>query len=125
MTRTGVCICCDAGMCKSYFHVTCAQREGLLSEAHSADEVDPFFAYCKMHADRATVKSKRRNWLTLQSKTKNAPTHSMLPQRTQQKLQKHRIKWKKSREDLEGKTWGKSCKILFILIILLIILLII
>uniref|UniRef100_A0A8C4DSF5 PHD finger protein 14 n=1 Tax=Dicentrarchus labrax TaxID=13489 RepID=A0A8C4DSF5_DICLA len=31
--RTGVCISCDAGMCRSYFHVTCAQREGLLSEA--------------------------------------------------------------------------------------------
>ena len=23
--RTGICIECDAGMCKSYFHVTCAQ----------------------------------------------------------------------------------------------------
>ncbi|KAG2464790.1 PHF14 protein, partial [Polypterus senegalus] len=31
--RTGVCISCDAGMCRSYFHVTCAQKEGLLSEA--------------------------------------------------------------------------------------------
>ncbi|XP_041039697.1 PHD finger protein 14 isoform X7 [Carcharodon carcharias] len=31
--RTGVCISCDAGMCRAYFHVTCAQREGLLSEA--------------------------------------------------------------------------------------------
>lgn len=36
--RTGVCISCDAGMCRSYFHVTCAQREGLLSEA-AAEEV--------------------------------------------------------------------------------------
>lgn len=29
---TGVCIDCDAGMCKSHFHATCAQREGLISE---------------------------------------------------------------------------------------------
>jgi len=36
--RTGVCISCDAGMCRSFFHVTCAQREGLLSEA-AAEEV--------------------------------------------------------------------------------------
>ncbi|XP_068509357.1 PHD finger protein 14 isoform X10 [Syngnathus scovelli] len=36
--RTGVCISCDAGMCRSYFHVTCAQREGLLSEA-AAEEL--------------------------------------------------------------------------------------
>ena len=31
-SKTGVCIGCDAGMCKAKFHVTCAQREGLLSE---------------------------------------------------------------------------------------------
>jgi len=36
--RTGVCISCDAGMCRAYFHVTCAQKEGLLSEA-AAEEV--------------------------------------------------------------------------------------
>lgn len=33
-SRTGICIKCDAGMCKNYFHVTCAQKHGLL--------VDPF-----------------------------------------------------------------------------------
>ncbi|KAG8139031.1 hypothetical protein E2320_001837, partial [Naja naja] len=32
-SKTGVCISCDAGMCRAYFHVTCAQKEGLLSEA--------------------------------------------------------------------------------------------
>ena len=25
--RTGVCVECDAGMCKSFFHVTCAQEQ--------------------------------------------------------------------------------------------------
>ncbi|XP_036808919.1 PHD finger protein 14 isoform X4 [Oncorhynchus mykiss] len=54
--RTGVCISCDAGMCRSYFHVTCAQREGLLSEA-AAEE----------HADRYDRKWKRKNYLALQS----------------------------------------------------------
>lgn len=39
--RTGVCISCDAGMCRAYFHVTCAQKEGLLSEA-AAEEVCSF-----------------------------------------------------------------------------------
>jgi hypothetical protein len=29
-SRTGVCIQCDAGLCKTYFHVTCAQSQGLL-----------------------------------------------------------------------------------------------
>uniref|UniRef100_G3N477 PHD finger protein 14 n=1 Tax=Gasterosteus aculeatus TaxID=69293 RepID=G3N477_GASAC len=64
----GVCISCDAGMCRSYFHVTCAQREGLLSEAAAEEEIaDPFFAYCKQHADRFDRKWKRKNYLALQS----------------------------------------------------------
>ncbi|XP_016355612.1 PHD finger protein 14-like isoform X1 [Sinocyclocheilus anshuiensis] len=66
--RTGVCISCDAGMCRSFFHVTCAQREGLLSEAAAEEDIaDPFFAYCKQHADRFDRKWKRKNYLALQS----------------------------------------------------------
>ncbi|XP_061695197.1 PHD finger protein 14 isoform X2 [Syngnathoides biaculeatus] len=66
--RTGVCISCDAGMCRSYFHVTCAQKEGLLSEAAAEEDIaDPFFAYCKQHADRFDRKWKRKNYLALQS----------------------------------------------------------
>ncbi|XP_069585434.1 PHD finger protein 14 isoform X3 [Ranitomeya imitator] len=66
--RTGVCISCDAGMCRAYFHVTCAQKEGLLSEAAAEEEIaDPFFAYCKQHADRFDRKWKRKNYLALQS----------------------------------------------------------
>ncbi|XP_061520617.1 PHD finger protein 14 isoform X1 [Phycodurus eques] len=66
--RTGVCVSCDAGMCRSYFHVTCAQREGLLSEAAAEEDIaDPFFAYCKQHADRFDRKWKRKNYLALQS----------------------------------------------------------
>ncbi|XP_077483322.1 PHD finger protein 14 isoform X2 [Amblyomma americanum] len=74
LSRTGVCITCDAGMCKASFHVTCAQREGLLSEASMEEIADPFFAYCKLHADKAIVRSKRRNWLALQSRNKNQAT---------------------------------------------------
>ncbi|XP_051871527.1 PHD finger protein 14 isoform X1 [Pristis pectinata] len=66
--RTGVCISCDAGMCRAYFHVTCAQREGLLSEAAAEEDIaDPFFAYCKQHADKFDRKWKRKNYLALQS----------------------------------------------------------
>ena len=28
-SRTGICIKCDAGLCKSYFHATCALKHGL------------------------------------------------------------------------------------------------
>ena len=60
LSRTGVCIQCDAGLCKSYFHVSCAQANGLLSEPayvtssqnvnmHTADAVmDAYLAHCKV-----------------------------------------------------------------------------
>ena len=32
MSKTGVCVQCDAGMCKAYFHALCAQANGLLVE---------------------------------------------------------------------------------------------
>lgn len=67
-SQTGVCICCDAGMCKTYFHVTCAQREGLLVELPHADDVDPYIAYCRLHSDRKAVKKKRRNYYALAAK---------------------------------------------------------
>ncbi|CAG9764573.1 unnamed protein product [Ceutorhynchus assimilis] len=67
-SRTGVCIGCDAGMCKTYFHVTCAQREGFLSEAHTeeVDQADPFYAHCKLHSDKTLVKKRKRNYLAWQ-----------------------------------------------------------
>jgi hypothetical protein len=79
MSRTGVCIGCDAGLCKSSFHVTwyvvgsphivsvflySAQQHGLLCEVESYEEqedkelCDPFFAHCKAHADKDIAKRK-------------------------------------------------------------------
>nr|XP_045598813.1 uncharacterized protein LOC123758439 isoform X1 [Procambarus clarkii] len=67
-SKTGVCIGCDAGMCRAYFHVTCAQREGLLSEVNhgEADQADPYYAHCKLHTDRELIRRRKRNWLALQ-----------------------------------------------------------
>ncbi|ALC38558.1 CG15439 [Drosophila busckii] len=63
--RTGVCIGCDAGMCKTYFHVTCAQVAGYLIEAHEDDAADPFYAHCKVHSEKEMIKKRRRNYHTL------------------------------------------------------------
>uniref|UniRef100_A0A1B6M4F6 PHD finger protein 14 n=1 Tax=Graphocephala atropunctata TaxID=36148 RepID=A0A1B6M4F6_9HEMI len=102
-TRTGVCVSCDAGLCRSYFHVTCGQREGLLSEAHSeeVDQADPFYAHCKLHSDKTLVKKRRRNWLALELRTAQrkkqyaAEGHSALPEqlRIKRKLSKYRQKY--------------------------------
>jgi hypothetical protein len=48
-SRTGVCIECDAGLCKTYFHVTCAQKYGLLTDPNQQETDDCFFGHCKQH----------------------------------------------------------------------------
>ncbi|CAH1774447.1 unnamed protein product [Owenia fusiformis] len=101
-SRTGVCISCDAGMCRSYFHVTCAQREGLLSEASPDEEIaDPFFAHCKQHADKLTTRRKRRNFLAIQSRMKQHTETEIEDEkenlRVHRKLHRHRQKYLISR----------------------------
>ncbi|XP_065156996.1 PHD finger protein 14-like isoform X2 [Atheta coriaria] len=102
--RTGVCIGCDAGMCRNYFHVTCAQREGFLSEAHTeeVDQADPFYAHCKLHSDKTLVKKRKRNYLAIQVRTHfrklqfEAAGFTETPEqvRIQRKLQKKRMHYK-------------------------------
>ncbi|CAN7983334.1 unnamed protein product, partial [Ixodes hexagonus] len=100
LSRTGVCIGCDAGMCKTFFHVTW-QREGLLSEASMEEIADPFFAYCKMHADKNIVRSKRKNWLALQSRNKTlAAVHDPKEKaRVERKLNWHRERYQVHRAE--------------------------
>ncbi|KAJ8667179.1 hypothetical protein QAD02_008841 [Eretmocerus hayati] len=101
--RTGVCIECDAGMCYTYFHVTCAQREGMLSEAQSGEveQADPFYANCKLHSDKTLIRKRKQNWLTLQLRAsyrvemlkKQEYRETEEFQRIQRKLAKHRRKY--------------------------------
>ncbi|XP_033099268.1 PHD finger protein 14-like [Anneissia japonica] len=95
---TGVCIPCDAGMCRNYCHATCAQRAGLLSEASPEEDIaDPFYTYCKLHADNASMKRKRQNWLAVQSHLKihsqNKPNDPITIQRINEKLKKSSEKY--------------------------------
>lgn len=114
--RTGVCIGCDAGMCKTYFHVTCAQAAGLLSEAHSeeADHADPFYAHCKIHSDKALIKHRKRNFNGLRLKMNfrvheqenrrlEKPSTEQL--RIERKLKKHRIKYV-TNKSIKSEPWG-------------------
>ncbi|CAH2001417.1 unnamed protein product [Acanthoscelides obtectus] len=41
--RTGVCIGCDAGMCRTYFHVTCTCRSRLVSAFDADGRLDTLF----------------------------------------------------------------------------------
>ncbi|KAI5728993.1 hypothetical protein M8J77_023996 [Diaphorina citri] len=101
--RTGVCIQCDAGMCRTYFHVTCAQREGLLSEATSeeVDQADPFYAHCRLHADKVLIKKRKRNFLSMQTRSAlmrrqrelEAEANEKTYVRIQRKLGKYKVKY--------------------------------
>lgn len=124
--RTGVCIGCDAGMCKTYFHVTCAQAAGLLSEAHSeeADHADPFYAHCKIHSDKTLIKHRKRNFNGLRLKMNHrlgeqdakketvAQTNEHL--RIERKLKKHRNKYV-TMKAVKQEPWGMFLVIYFVL----------
>ncbi|XP_068233170.1 PHD finger protein rhinoceros isoform X3 [Palaemon carinicauda] len=99
-SKTGVCIGCDAGMCREYFHVTCAQREGLLSEVNhgEADQADPYYAHCKLHTDRELIRRRKRNWLALQLHMKQneadkSGSSQEIQDRIQRKLGRYRDKY--------------------------------
>ncbi|XP_038220085.1 PHD finger protein 14 [Zerene cesonia] len=107
MARTGVCVGCDAGLCKTFFHVTCGQREGLLAEAHSeeVEQADPFYAHCRLHSDKALVKKRKRNWLALQLRTEKRKLELINDLsveeklRIERKLEKYRRKYAQQKEN--------------------------
>ncbi|XP_067614870.1 PHD finger protein 14-like isoform X1 [Eurosta solidaginis] len=118
--RTGVCIGCDAGMCKTYFHVTCAQVAGFLTEAHQedAEAADPFFAHCKVHSEKEMIKRRKRNYhnlrLNLQQKQKEKQitTHDVpnpAQNRIQRKLLKYQAKYS-SIKKLKADPWVPTQK---------------
>ena len=81
--RTGVCISCDAGMCRSAFHVTCGQRNGFLSDIpdkisdkedndrnggrSKEEQHDLLYAHCKLHSVKHEIEKRKRSWVTFQS----------------------------------------------------------
>lgn len=103
-SRTGVCIGCDAGMCKTFFHVTCAQAAGFLTEAHheDTDAADPFYAHCKVHSEKELIRKRKRNYhtfrLNMEQKQLEKQLHKMddpcpAQMRINRKLQKYQQKY--------------------------------
>ncbi|XP_078490116.1 uncharacterized protein LOC100179204 [Ciona intestinalis] len=62
VSKTGICVKCDAGLCKVYFHVTCAQKHGLLSENETGmnSATDPYFVYCPHHVNKEEVETSQK-----------------------------------------------------------------
>lgn len=72
-------------MCKTFFHATCAQKEGLLFESHS-DEVDPYFAQCKQHADKTIIRKKKRLCTALHARLNRIKPLDTCSERIKKKL---------------------------------------
>lgn len=119
--RTGLCIECDVGMCRQYFHVTCAQEAGLLSEP-SAEDSEQFFGHCKAHSDKELIKKRKKNWLShqlnyrqrgatiqaeraLEGEAKKGKESAS--QRNNRKLKRCRERWVSARE---GDSWVPTQK---------------
>lgn len=117
LAKTGIAISCDAGLCRTYFHVTCAQKYGLLQDVADLEQeteiVDPFYAHCKLHTtDKAKMKRKKRNYLTLEARIKiKCEDSSPLPTRTAKKLDNARNKFKLAYEASTKPTVNTTDKI--------------
>ncbi|CAF0818675.1 unnamed protein product [Brachionus calyciflorus] len=103
-SRTGVCIKCDAGMCKTYFHATCAQKHGYLVDPFQQQNTsDPFIAYCKSHNDPNIIKSRKANYYAMISsyKSKNLVDKRLFENETKENKERLMSKFKKAIEKYE------------------------
>ncbi|CAJ0759443.1 7528_t:CDS:2, partial [Entrophospora sp. SA101] len=53
LASQGATVHCDAGGCKNWIHVTCAQSYNLLEYEDDSEMSDPYFVYCKEHCSQA------------------------------------------------------------------------
>ncbi|XP_039261163.2 uncharacterized protein LOC120337463 [Styela clava] len=70
VSKTGICIKCDAGLCKSTFHVTCAQRHGLLSKLSGSGDNnnninfgETYYANCPLHSNKEEMKKRQKRFI--------------------------------------------------------------
>ncbi|CAD5224272.1 unnamed protein product [Bursaphelenchus okinawaensis] len=74
-SRSGLVTCCEAGLCKQHYHISCAQRMGFLVDTdydHSQQpsssndkhvEIHPHFILCKTHNAPELIQKKRTQYL--------------------------------------------------------------
>ena len=69
---------------------------------HLMQEIaDPFYAYCKLHAEKSIVRRKRQNWLAVQSRIKqenNKEDDPLALDRIKQKLKQCQKKYNETRK---------------------------
>ncbi|CAJ0759656.1 9798_t:CDS:2, partial [Entrophospora sp. SA101] len=53
LASQGATVRCDAGSCRNWIHVTCAQAYNLLECVEDSEMADPYFVSCKDHGSQA------------------------------------------------------------------------
>ena len=77
---SGLVVECDAGLCKSNFHITCAQKLGFLMENSNENEeikTNPFFTHCKIHVDKDLARPKKKAYNLLMEHLKASLNEKM------------------------------------------------
>ncbi|KAI6186263.1 Phf-14 [Aphelenchoides besseyi] len=112
--RTGITTGCEAGLCKHHYHISCAQRLGLLvdADAEKLDEignkhVDPHFILCRHHNVSDVVSKKRNNYaifMRQEQKRMILLNRRLLNDRESSKLSDQRKRYDERLKGLQGVT---------------------
>ncbi|RCN48021.1 PHD-finger [Ancylostoma caninum] len=121
--RSGVTTRCELGLCKQYYHATCAQRLGLLvdhsegSEHHmgsshshrfgDSQAVEPRYINCRQHSNPDDVQIKKAaaaRFLAQEEKRLTVARKNVLSEREERKRLRARQKYEKQFQSLIGVT---------------------
>ncbi|CAJ0588556.1 unnamed protein product [Cylicocyclus nassatus] len=117
--RSGVTTRCELGMCKQYYHATCAQRLGLLvdhSEGYDSHHsprlgdsqgVEPRYINCRQHSNPDEVQVKRAaaaRFLAQEERRLTLLRRKVLSEREERKRLRARQKYEKQFQSLVGVT---------------------
>lgn len=118
--RTGVTVNCDTGLCKQYFHATCAQKVGRLhdiydelqsqegaSTSEDKDSALAFYLSCSKHYDPDTAKANTKAYLIFEKQEEQRLKkwrRKKLSEREERKRIEGLKKMKREHADLVGKT---------------------
>ena len=94
---SGLVMECDAGLCKSKFHITCARKLGFLMENTNEDvKTNPFFTHCKVHVDKDIARPKKKAYRLLMEHLK-ASSNEKLDEQSSLLLEQKRKEYLVSR----------------------------
>uniref|UniRef100_A0A914DTP1 PHD-type domain-containing protein n=1 Tax=Acrobeloides nanus TaxID=290746 RepID=A0A914DTP1_9BILA len=109
--RTGITTQCEAAMCKNYYHITCAQKLGLLINAENNEQnyhdLPPLYLLCKKHSNSDYTRTKREAYARLVQQEENrfvTMKRHLLDGRELRKKERQKENYIKRMQSFEGST---------------------